>query len=313
MAAGIIYDMNPKEVIREYCNVETIFRRTGGFNLDTTNLVPGSTLPPLTPLNINFKTRKAIAIKNVKVYENALSNATAIKVAKKSLAYVGMYLGDGAKAAQVTAINKDNAAYDLLTITLGAAVTVGQVLFETTEPATGAAEVKGLYTVTIGTNPTAGDKIQFNDLELEFAAAPGEGKVVVGATASATAKELDDVLDEHTELTDLYEISYKGAKVIFKEKVGGTGAPEMTVTPVPSTGTLAATIVTTTEGVAAVSTANVPRYKCNGLLYDWDNKVGAGESITPIGAVMEIKWDKLIAPVSEMDEASLGARFDFVK
>ena len=313
MAAGLSYNMNPLETIKEYCNVETIFRRTGGFTLDTTNLVPGAILPPLAPLSLNFSTRKAVVVKNVKVYENALANATAIKVSKGSFAYVGMYLGDGNKVAPVTAIDTTNAAYDLLTISLGAAVTAGQVLFETTEPvATGAAEVKGIYTATITTNPTAGDKIKFNDIEIEFASAPAEGKAVVGATAAATAANLDDVLDEYTELTDLYEISYKGAKIVFKEKVGGTGVPEMTVTPVESTGTLAATMATTTEGVAAVTTANVPKNVCNGLLYNWNKKVVAGESITAIGAVMEINESKLVAPVSVPDKASLGARYDFI-
>lgn len=305
--------MNPLETIKEYCKVESIFRRTGGFNLVTTNLSPGAILPPLTPLSLNFATRKATVVKNVKVYENALINATAIKVAKGSLAFVGMYLGNGEKAAQVTAINTTNAAYDLLTITLGAAVTAGQVLFETIAQVGAVNEVKGVHTLTVSANATAGDKIKFNDIEIEFAAAPAEGKAVVGATTAATVQNLDDVLDEYTELTDLYEISYKGAKIIFKEKVGGTGTPVLVVTPVESTGTLAAAIEETTEGVAGVAaTSVVPLNVCNGLLYDWSIKVGDGESLTAIGAVMEIKESKLIAPVSAQDKASLGARFDFI-
>lgn len=311
MAAGLSYNMNPLETIKEYCNVETIFRRSGGFTLETTNLTPGATLPPMVPLSLDFSRRKAIVVKNVKVHENASAEAETIKIKKGSFAYVGMYLGKGAKAAEVTAINNTNLTYDLLTISLGVAVSVNEVLFETSQPAR-VDEVKGIYTITIGTNPTAGDKIRFNDTEIEFASAPAEGKSVVGATAAASAKELDDVLDEYTELTDLYEISYKGAKVIFKEKVGGTGAPVMTVTPVESTGTLAASMETTVEGVAGQESAIMPLNVCNGMLYDWNKKVVAGESITAIGAVMEIKESKLIAPVSEHDKASLGARFDFI-
>lgn len=40
-----------------------------------------------------------------------------IKVAKNSLAYVGMFVGNGKKGA-VTAIDKSNAGYDVLTIKL---------------------------------------------------------------------------------------------------------------------------------------------------------------------------------------------------
>ena len=42
--------------------------------------------------------------------------ALSIKVAKNSLAYVGMFVGNGKKGAEVTAIDKSNANYDVLTI-----------------------------------------------------------------------------------------------------------------------------------------------------------------------------------------------------
>ena len=44
--------------------------------------------------------------------------ALSIKVAKNSLAYVGMFVGNGKKGAEVTAIDKSNANYDVLTIKL---------------------------------------------------------------------------------------------------------------------------------------------------------------------------------------------------
>lgn len=133
MPPGIAYDLTVLPVTAENCDVASIRRRTGGFNLEDANLVSGSYLPPLAPLAIDFATRKVVAVKNVKVAENAASNATAIKIKKNSLAYVGMFLGDGTKSAQVTAINKTNASYDTLTVTLAAAVTAGQVLFETAD------------------------------------------------------------------------------------------------------------------------------------------------------------------------------------
>lgn len=132
---GIAYDLTALPVTAENCDVASIRRRTGGFNLDDSALVPGSFLPPLAPLAVNLTTRKAVAVKNVKVVENAASGATAIKVAKNSLAYVGMFVGDGTKSAAVTAINKTNAAYDTLTVSLTVAVVVGQVLFETADGA----------------------------------------------------------------------------------------------------------------------------------------------------------------------------------
>lgn len=144
MPAGIKYDLNPQEVEKEVVNVATIYRLAGGFNLDVTNLTDGSYLPVLTPLAVDFATRKAVACKNVKIYENAASDATALKVEKNSLAYVGMYIGTGSKGAQVTAIDKSNAAYDTLTIAaaLTAAVTAGQVLFESS--AVGGTTVKNV-------------------------------------------------------------------------------------------------------------------------------------------------------------------------
>lgn len=136
MPAGVTYNMTPLGVEKEVCNVDTIYRLAGGFNLDTTHLTAGSYLPPLAPLAINFTTRKAVAVKNVKVYEGALSTATSIKIAKNSLAYANMYLGDGTEAAQVTAIDTSNDSYDVLTISLGAAVSEGDILFETSSAET---------------------------------------------------------------------------------------------------------------------------------------------------------------------------------
>lgn len=307
MAAGLNYNLTPIEKLKEYCNVKTIFRRTGGFNLVTDNLVSGTPLPPCVPVNIDFLTRKATIIKNVKVYEDAGAEATAIKVYKKNFAYIGMYLGNGAKSAIVSAIDKSNANYDTLTISLTSSMTAGEVLFETEAVSAG---TKGVHTLTIGTNPTAGDKITINGIEFEFSATAGEGLCVVGGTASATAKELDSVLEQETALADIYQMSYKGAKIEFKEKIAGAGIPALVVTPVDTTGTLAATIVTTTAG--AVGAGITPKLKCNGLTYDSNKAVGSGESITVMGGVLEIKEKNLVYPISAPDKEALGDRFDFI-
>lgn len=306
MPAGMTYDMTSIEQLPEFCDVASIYRRTGGFNLVTDDLVAGSTVPPLAPLHIDFASRKAYVVKNVKVYEAALANATKIKIYKNSAAYVGMVLGNGTKSAAVTAIDKTNAAYDEVTITLGAAVTAKQVLMQVGAAANA---VKGVYSLTIGTNATAGDKISVGGIEFEFASAPAEGKVVVGATAAASAANLDSVLEQELTLTALYDITYKGAVIKFTQKVAGVGdSPALVVTPVAETGTLAATIATTTEGSAGSTT---PLLVANGLNYA-SRKVESGAVLDVIGGVMEIMEDNLVMPVSAADKTNLGHRYDFI-
>jgi len=130
MAAGISYDLEVQVASPEVCNVASIYRLAGGFNLEDSALVTGSKLAPLAPLAVNFATRKAVAVKSFIVQANAASNATAIRIKKGSLAYVGMFIGNGTVAKEVTAIDKSNAAYDALTVSLTAAVTAGNILFE---------------------------------------------------------------------------------------------------------------------------------------------------------------------------------------
>jgi hypothetical protein len=131
MPAGVSYDLIPEAASPEVCNVASIYRLAGGFNLEDAALVAGTSLPPLAPLAVNFATRKAVAVKSVVVQANAAANATAIRIKKGSLAYKDMFIGNGTVSKQVTAIDKTNAAYDVLTVTLTAAVTAGDSLFET--------------------------------------------------------------------------------------------------------------------------------------------------------------------------------------
>ena len=118
----------------EMLRYDTVYRLSGGFNLDISNLSGVKQIPPATPLKVDFKTRKAKAVINVKVVE-AYTNgesATTIKVAKNSLAYPNMFIGNGTKGAKVTEIDKSNANYDTLTIAaaFGANIAKGAVLFE---------------------------------------------------------------------------------------------------------------------------------------------------------------------------------------
>ena len=175
------------------CRFETVYRLSGGFNLDIVNLSGVDAIPPLTPLVVDFKTRKAVAVINATAAEAITAGTTSLKIKKGSLVYVGMFLGNGSNGGKVSAIDKSNAEYDVLTFT--------------------------------------------------------------GTPTLVTEKDM--VLFEAT-------------------AVGGTNAK---------------------------ATANF-------LNYAW-TKVEAGASVTAIGQAFEIRPSKLLAPISEKDKETLGARFMF--
>lgn len=129
MPAGFKYDLNPMDVLKELCRFDTVYRLSGGFNFEDTNVPSGTILMPLAPLYVDFKTRKAVAVKNVKVIEK-VTTGTKIKIAKGSLAYKGMHLGDGSNGATVSSISTANANYDELTMSAALAADAGAILFE---------------------------------------------------------------------------------------------------------------------------------------------------------------------------------------
>lgn len=134
MPAGLHYNLEQIEKpTPEMCRIETIYRYSGGFNLVLTNLTGVKTIPPFTPLVLDFKKRQATVVINVEVAEKYTTD-TSMKVKKNSLAYVGMFIGDGTNGAKVNKIDKANADYDTLTLAaaFGSSVTVeaGTVLFE---------------------------------------------------------------------------------------------------------------------------------------------------------------------------------------
>ena len=134
MAAGFTYNLTPEEVKEERYDVETGRRRRGPYKLDTANLPVGEYLPSFTPIAADLVKKTAKVAIRVEVAEKFTSGTT-LRVKKKSLAYVGMHIGDGAKGATVNGINKQNANYDELTLSkdLGAAVEAGSVLYEATD------------------------------------------------------------------------------------------------------------------------------------------------------------------------------------
>jgi len=134
MSAGFKYDLTPVVEQEERYDIQTGIRRRGPYKLDTTNLVVGSSLPSFTPIHADLKNKFARAVINVKVVEayTTSEEALSIKVAKNSLAYVGMFIGSGTKGAEVTGVDKTNANYDVLTIkaAFGEGIAKDAVLFE---------------------------------------------------------------------------------------------------------------------------------------------------------------------------------------
>ena len=136
MSAGFTYNLNPEVEREEKYDVQTGIRRRGSFVLDTTNLPVGTVLPSFAPVCANLKTRKCNIGRNFTVVEAYTTGASAlsIKVAKGSFPYVGMFLGNGKKGAEVSKIDSSNASFDVLTIKaeFGVDLEVGAVLFEAT-------------------------------------------------------------------------------------------------------------------------------------------------------------------------------------
>lgn len=134
MASGFKYNLDPIEkVMPEMCRFETVYRYSGGFNLVLDNLTGVKAIPPMTPLVLDFKARTATAVINVEVAEKYTSG-TSMKIKKGSLAYVGMFIGDGTNGAKINKIDTTNEAYDTLTLAaaFGSSITVeaGTVLYE---------------------------------------------------------------------------------------------------------------------------------------------------------------------------------------
>ena len=131
MSAGFKYDLVPPVEQEERYDVQTGIRRRGPYKLDITNLAVGTILPSFIPVYADLKNKFAHTVRNIRVAE-AYASGTSIKIAKTPLAYVGMFIGNGSKGAKVTAIDKSNEKYDVLTIeaAFGENVAKDAVLFE---------------------------------------------------------------------------------------------------------------------------------------------------------------------------------------
>lgn len=134
MAAGFKYDLQPAVEMEERYDVQTGIRRRGEYKLVTEHLSVGATLPVFAPICADLKDKFAYPVVNMTVAEAYTTGDAnlSIKVAKGSLAYKGMFVGNGSKGAEVTAVDTTNSEYDTITIkaAFGANLPKGTVLFE---------------------------------------------------------------------------------------------------------------------------------------------------------------------------------------
>lgn len=137
MAAGFKYDLQPAVEMEERYDVQTGIRRRGEYKLVTEHLSVGATLPVFAPICADLKDKFAYPVVNMTVAEAYTTGDAnlSIKVAKGSLAYKGMFVGNGSKGAEVTAVDTTNSEYDTITIkaAFGADLPKGTVLFEAKE------------------------------------------------------------------------------------------------------------------------------------------------------------------------------------
>ncbi|GAB3701417.1 hypothetical protein GCM10027592_29490 [Spirosoma flavus] len=124
----------PGAVLEELWQEKTVRVLSGGFNLNLTNYPAGQIhLKKGTPLFIDFANRTATPVKTALVNVSIADGVLTFQTPKRSLLKVGDIIGNGTKAATITAIDTSNTAYDSVTVdaTLGAQA-AGAVLTSST-------------------------------------------------------------------------------------------------------------------------------------------------------------------------------------
>ena len=251
----------------------------GGGSLVATDLVAGSKLKKgaLIYWDGAGATRNVYPVKNALVVTGGTT--TSPRVAKNHLFKVGEFGFVSGTAVTITAIDTTTStAYDVITFDAPCVGAVAGAYIEQANAAGGAvAAVKGVYTLTIGTVPAVDDKLAINGTEYTFAAAAAEGKIMIGADKVATAANLQDVVEADNQN---FVVKADGAKLVFTQKVAGTGAiPTILVTQTGG-GTLVASIAQTTAGVAGSSAG--AKYTANALLGESILDVQGGEPCTVV-------------------------------
>lgn len=274
----------------------------GGGMLDTTELDATANdgyLLKGCPIFLDYADKKVHAVKSALVI--AGGTTTAPRVAKNELFKVGEFGFVSGTAVTITAIDKTNPAYDVITFDNPCVGAVTGAYIEQATAAGGAvAAVKGIYTLTIGTVPAVDDALTINGTVYTFATNAAEGKIAIGADKVATAANLQDTVEADNQD---FVVKANGAKLVFTQKVAGTGAiPDIDVT-LAASGTLAATIAETVKGVAAASVA--AKYTANALLGD-STKIIAGVTATCLYKIDQwVEKSKIPHSVSALTVAAL--------
>lgn len=112
-------------------------------------LIAGSAFTIAQGTAVGEDNGKLKPIKAYRVYADATSDATSIKVEKGSGVASGDIIGVGGKSVACTGVNTADADFDVVTVSLGVAVSKGDVLFQAkTAKSTGAEPIyKPLYLV----------------------------------------------------------------------------------------------------------------------------------------------------------------------
>ena len=274
----------------------------GGGMLDTTELDATANdgyLLKGCPIFLDYADKKVHAVKSALVI--AGGDTTSPRVAKNELFKVGEFGFVSGTAVTIAAIDKTNPAYDVITFDAPCVGAAAGVYIEQANAAGGAvAAVKGIYTLTIGTVPAADDKLTVNGIDYVFAAAAAEGKIMIGTDKVATAANLQDVLEADNQN---FVVKANGAKLVFTQKVAGTGAIPTILVTLAGSGTLDATIDETKKGVAAASVA--AKYTANALLGD-STKIIAGVTATCLYKIDQwVEKSKIPHSVSALTVAAL--------
>lgn len=177
----IKYEARDTQAVRKLCNIETIYRLTGGFNLDTSGLPEKYLLPPLAPLAVNFKTRTATLAIRLRIVKNGESG-NRLQVAKGAPIKAGQFYSDGASTLTVKSVDTSNPDYDEITAT---DATTG---FTTTKP------------VLFEANAASGNAVKTTPNYLNYDPRRVEAGATVTAIGRAYEVQLDDLYIPLTEV-----------------------------------------------------------------------------------------------------------------
>jgi hypothetical protein len=132
---------------------ESVYKLTGGFTLDKSNLKDGTDyLDKGSMLAVDFTARTATFVKTARVMEAAAADAVVYKVDKNHQFKVGDFfaLVESGKAEGISAIDTSNASFDALTLdaTIGAA-NEGDIAFEAAGQSADASAQKNMAKVML--------------------------------------------------------------------------------------------------------------------------------------------------------------------